>query len=253
MSAIENRTFSFIIRMFEGLRVWPSEEEGELRKIAWKIFYFLGYALFQMFIIFAIFRSDNKDQSLFLLEVLCVCIVLDAGVMYLLWNKEDVLLFLNDSLNYSTENYKITLFMQFVNTYNTMVAVAALFVVLIPLFLTGKMLPTNVSYTFDGKYSEFIYWFLYIFLSWELFLSFLFNLLFTIIWYIMLKYSIRYEDLGNQFRNLGRDRIKGTPKPKNCFLKEFIGLVRNHRDTYEYIGDMFFEFLSVNFVCLPGK
>lgn len=92
----------------------------------------------------------------------------------------------------------------------------------LPIFSDEMKLPLYITFSCGWKYNAIIYWMTYIFLAWGLGLSFIFNTITVIIWYILFKYSIQYQILRYNFKNLGRTAAK---KSGDIILQDLIGLV----------------------------
>lgn len=247
-----NQTVCLIVKLLYYLGIWQDEEEPAFRRIAKKAFYILYPVLFFIFLAidaFFSYSSGNKNESIFVVQL-----VMTVKIMYLLFKKEELLAFLFDPIvAHSTEdrmewqqiNNKMTKFTKFINAYLFMILITQIcnIVFSLPIIYGDKMLPLCIS--FPGQFPEIIYWILYAFISTALLCCSATNLITVLIWYIMLSYSIEYEVLGNQFRNLGKRmqmktitkkklEKKSQPTPRNLFVQDLIRLIKAHRSVYEY-------------------
>lgn len=245
-----NSTFCIIITILYKVGIWTIHEESKYREMGRKFFYIFSFLFFQILIALFAFLSDDRNQSLFLIELVIGVMVLNVKLIYLLWKKNEIFEFLNDSviansiLEREGKSYanKIQVFMKFVLAYNFFVIVTGISLVIssLPFFSSEKKLPLFIIIPVDGIV---VYWVTYIILAWGIIFSCLSNLNISFIWYIMLNYSIKYQILRSEFRNLGATRTtqkateagkKFTTQNQNLFLQDFVVLVNKHRNLSEY-------------------
>lgn len=259
-----DQTICQIFQLFHYVGLWQHDEESIFRKFGKKFGVILFYTLFLIFIATNAFISDDKNQSMYLIQATILVAVMLVKCLYLILKKDEILGFLNDSLlcpsiegriEYDEVSGKVKKLTKFVRVYNSIFAVTAVLVigVKLPFLSVGeKGLPMFISFSY--KDSEIIYWSAYLFVSLSIVLSFTLNIFSAIIWYIMLIYSIDYELLGNKFRKLGWrvDKVvdKGTKNikkkskegvshkksktpPKNTFVEDLNALIKEHRHLNE--------------------
>lgn len=125
---------------------------------------------------------------------------------------------------------KLPKFMKFVHFYLPFLVAGDALVIFTPMFYAEKMLPFFV--VLDSNCSDALYYSMYTYIVLALILTFVFNLFTVLIWYITINYSIVYEVLGNQLRNLG---VNGDKKQKNSlYLQNLIEAVNVHRVAFQY-------------------
>lgn len=248
-----NPIICLIIDILNKVGIWKKFEESKNREVKRKLLYILSFFPFQILLALYAFLSDDKNQSLFLTEMVIGCMVLNVKLMYLLWKKGEILHFLHDSIDSNSilesgdklQAKKIKNFIKFVQAYLFLIATTAVVytVSFLPFFSSEKKLPFFITISFEWEYGIIIYWVAYLFLAWGVTLCVLSNLIAAIIWYIMLNYSIQYQKLGSQFRNLGANRTYKSVRPiekmlklqnQNSFLRDFIGLVKSHQKLSKY-------------------
>lgn len=197
------------------------------------------------------FLTNDIKESLFLCEIGIGTIVVMVKLFYLLWQKEKIFEFLhdsivNDSILQHSDNVEINKkkqnFMKFADVYLFMIAIAVILFIFsaLPIFSIQKKLPLYITFSWNSKHDVIIYWMAYVFATWAILLSSASTVISVIIWYIMLNYSIKYQLLGNQFRNLGS--IEATVQLRenpnggkgNLFVQDLIGVVRTHQYLSEY-------------------
>lgn len=248
-------TFHCIIGAFYEFGLWHNEEKSTFRKNGRRLFYLLNMILFQILLVTCACFSDDKSESVFLVQVEISAIVMAVKLIYLLWKKDTILEMLSttmvahsisDHVLFMQVNKKITKFMKFVHVYLVMIAVIVFILIIspLPIFSVEKKLPLSIPFSLDCKYSEIIYWLTYAFLTFQICLIAVVNLLTVIIWYVMLNCSIKYQILGNQFRRLGVRETKPTetdkPEEDDLYHQDLVCSIGNHQNIFEY-----------NFVTLP--
>lgn len=239
-------TYRRIIAIFIECGIWRN---GEISR---KLFYLFNMILFQMLIVTCAWISDDKNESLFLAQVEISALVMMVKLIYLLWNKDMILLFLSEAIvtHYITDyevfvqvKKKIKKFMRFVHVYIAVMASVVFLLVIspLPIFSSDRKLPMFIVYSFDWKYSEVIYWLIYSPFTFQIFLIFATNLLTVIIWYILFNLSIKYKILGNQLMNLGVPKVteieiegENLFESADLFQQQLIHLVKVHQKTFKY-------------------
>lgn len=241
-----NQTFCRIIKIYYLLGIWQRGEESACRKIARKSFYMIYYCLFQIFLVSCALVSETANEAIFLAAVEILLSVVTIKLMYLLWKKDVIFAFLFDpSVMHATAadtgsfeliNRGLRKFMKFVHAYLLMLGIAFVFYILstLPMFTTGRKLPFIINFTLIGKYSEIIYWVAYAFVISEIFFGFTCTLINVIIWYVLFNYSIEYQVLGHQLRNLGKHWIAIDASRRTKFHQDLIRLIRIHRNIFQY-------------------
>lgn len=261
-------TFGRIIALFYEFIFWQNDEVFTLRNKRRKLIYLLNIILFQMLIVICARISDDKSESLFLAQVEISALVMTVKLIFLLWNKDTVLLFLSDSIvtHHISEyavfvqvNDKLKKFMRYVHVYIATMALAATVLILspLPIISSDKKLPLFIVYSLDWKFSELIYWIIYSLLALQIVLIFVVNLLTVIIWYVMLNCSIKYQILGEQLMNLDiktatcvelekmnsdielstveNDGMENISKVEcDLFYQDLIKLAESHQNIFEY-------------------
>lgn len=250
-----NPTICRIFKLFYQFGIWPKEEESNFRKMCRKLFYLFNHILYQVFLVTCSYLSPDQNECIFLLAVDISVAVVTVKLIYVLWKSEESFEFLyvrivdvsvGDREEFELFNKKLNKFVKFVHVYLLMICVTFIFVMssCLPIFSGEKQLPLFIDFTLDWEYSEIIYWITYAFMGSQMACTVLFNLIILLIWYAMLTYSIEYQALVNQFRNLGMNgmniRTKKVLKKnlksetRNLYLQELIGLIKAHRNIFEY-------------------
>lgn len=247
-----NQTLCRLTQLYYLLGIWQRGDESACRKMARKSFYILYYLLFQIFLVSCAIVSESKNEAIFLAAVEILLSVVTIKLMYLLWKKDEIFAFLFDpSVTHSTAdtdsfelvNQGIRQFMKFVHSYLLMMGISFVFYILstLPMFTNGRKLPFFINFTLVGKYSEFIYWIAYAFVISEIFFGFTCTAINVVIWYVLFNYSIEYQVLGNQLKNLGMNKLTTTniapwrtinPLRRKTFHQDLTRLIRIHRNIF---------------------
>lgn len=247
-----NQTFHRMVKLLHHLGVWQNVEESAFGKLGRKTIYLVYFNLFLIFMVSCAYIEDDKNESIFLWQIAIIVVVITIKLYYLLWKKDEILTFLYRRTEcyaeFNEDNKKMKIFMKFVNAYYFMLVVSALVYVAttLPMFSRERELPFFIRFKLTGEYSEIIYWIAYVFLMSNIFFCNVFNLITSIIWYVMLNYGIEYETLGSKFRKLGTNKkikMQTSKKPGSVHqnalrrsdqeLKDLIDLIKTHRTLSE--------------------
>lgn len=247
MSSIEmHSTFRSIFALFYEFGLWRNEEESEFRGNCWKFFHVLIHMFFQILIVSSAWLSNNRNDFIFYSVVEFGLVLLFIKLLFVLWKKKEILLFVHGSLfdisNLNREvKRKLNIFMKFVHGYLSAIAFAMIVVLMspLPIFVTEKQFPFFINFPLDCRHNEIIYWMTYLAIAWGVILTVSANLMSVIIWSILLNNSIKYKLLGNQFKNLGKIRtaeivMNNLEKEGRLYLQDFIALVKTHRNLCDY-------------------
>lgn len=244
-----NKTIQRVIKTLYQTGIWRNKEESTFRITGRKVFFLIYLFVFQVFNDVSAFLSDDKNEFIFLTEIGMFYAVMTFKQVYLLWKKEEITAFLNDPITaHSTEcnklsvhvNKKLNKFMRFVNFYLYMLGITSSFIGIscFPIFTTEKKLPFFISYSFNWTESEIIYWMTYGFVFLAIVYGYLFNLVSIFIWYLMFNYSVAYEVLGHQLRDIGKDspvvrREYSQSAELNSFHLKLIDSIKAHQNIFK--------------------
>lgn len=231
--------------------IWREGNASNLLEKCRKYF-FLGYCIiFQIFNDLSAYISDDVNETIFLTEIGVFYSVITFKQVYLLWKKDEIMSLLNDPITtHSTEyrdtsnyvNGKLKKFLRFLHIYLWMLGITSTFIGMscFPIFTNERKLPYFISYSFEWTESEIVYWIMYGFVTLAIVYGYLFNLVTIFIWYLMFNYSLAYEVLGNQLRNLGvyqetNEKFEscGT-KDSDLYHVELIRSINVHRNIFTY-------------------
>lgn len=198
--------------------VWQNEEDATLkRKIGRTIVYVIFSVGFAVSLIGGSLISDDYHDSLFLLTSGLIICVLNFKT-FLNYSKANQILEMLQAIcvhsipNRDTTgqllqdiNRKLNNFKMFSNVFLALVITTILtfLILFFPPFLTKKELPFNIWFPLDWKTSLIAHWMAFSYIIFCLIFNSFICLLTVIKWYIMLSCSIKYEVLGNYFRNFG--------------------------------------------------
>ncbi len=252
-----NQTLCRIVEIFYYMGIWDKDNKPTFPKFLKNFFQALIIALFAIFLATNALLCDDKNESIFVGQVVVLTTVILVKCLYLILKKQDILAFLYDPImSHSTEDrkqhnqshQKIDKFMKFTHFYLFMLIVPLILTIGIklPIISSDKGLPMFISFSWNN--SEIIYWLAFVFVSLSMVLCVTINLLSILIWYIMLNYSIEYEHLGSKIRNLGWEikvdikkkvnkkkawSIESKLAPKNSFVDNLIILVKAQQNLKE--------------------
>lgn len=240
-----------ICTLFYRICLWYSEDESTLRETRVKLFYPIYHLLFPISLMAGAITSDNKDESIYLAEFSIAVAVLSMKLLYVIWNKKQILEILTCIGVYSVENCKeftlvndkLKKFMKFVGVLMVIMCVSGYFSVLVPIFRSDKKFFLKNGFHLDWKNNKIAFWIATAFYFTESNLCIVAILFSVLIWYVMVSCALRYEILGSQIRDMGVIRTsEATVKKRkvsegerhNLFLRHLIEAIDFHQDTRGY-------------------
>lgn len=243
------KTLQVFIEIFHRIGFWWSDKESHSCEAVRKTFFAIFSALLPVFLATNIFLCKSWNDSIFSAQTFIQTAVIYVKCLYLLFKKQEIIAFLFDSSvvhqierldELDLVNGKLKRFTKFIRPYFMAISVTGVSVVVInfPIFSAEKRLPFFITYTWND--SEIAYWLTYLLVSLSMVLLMIGNLFTTLIWYIMLNYSIEYELLGKKFRNLGVDDEKRAEKkedgklPPKYYVHNLISLTKAHQNLNKY-------------------
>lgn len=235
-----------IIYLFYLIGLWQDDNRTNFRKWVWKIFHLAVYVYYPVSLAVGALTNDNENARMFLVVLSIVTFVLAVRLYYILWKKDQIIKFIIEMGAHSIEdneqfcfvNNKIRVFIKFVTYLQFMLvsSVIAMTIITSPIFSNEKMLPMNIYFPLDWKNNELFYWIAFLFVNYEMMISLVSALLNTIVWYLLMSFGIKYQTLGNQFKNLGSEtERKGILVRENqeLFNLKLVELIKNHHGLQE--------------------
>lgn len=156
--------------------------------------------------------------------------------------------FLHEIGAYSFENQeefnktkaKIKPFLTFLQCFLSLIVIGSVVACIAPIFSYGESLPLNIRFPFNFHHKMSIkYGIAYIYGVSGIALCALTTFYTTLIWYIMLNYSIKYQLLGQKMRDLGSGKLSVKEKMKisnieqqNLFLRDLSEAIEMHVNIY---------------------
>lgn len=240
-----HETIHRLVRLYYRLGIWQNEDESKFRKMGRDIFYLTYFVLQSLFYFMLAFIKDNTNTRIFMLEVGIGLGIIIVKVVYVLWKKEEILEFvyvriIAHSTNYRQRWQEVTrkwnIFWKLVHIFIFELGSAMVFISVscLPVFINEKKLPLYIDYSLD---SEILYWVTYIFNALGFVFASIYLLVSVFVWYVMLSYSIEYQELGIRLKNLGKNEElqgKSQSAKRNSFARELVDLIKTHQNIYEY-------------------
>lgn len=200
------------------------------------------YLFFVVSVALGVYKSNDKFEIIYLAVMWIGSIVQTVRLSYILWKEEKILNFIHQMGVYSIKDYeqfyrtnnRIEAFIKFISSFQLMTFCATIVLLTTPLY--GRSLPLNIYVPLDWQVNAMVYWMAYLFVVYSIMLSVVCAVLNTIVWYLMLSCAIKYQILGNDFKNVDliNDEEKMLDKRKrekqNFLLKELIVLITKHRN-----------------------
>ncbi|XP_037040850.1 odorant receptor 94a-like isoform X2 [Bradysia coprophila] len=240
------------INIFYRFGFWQRDEESNYRKNGKRFSLVFFYGLFPAFLIADAFLLDDLSESLRVMMMFFVCAIIYIKCLYLIFKQEKIFEYLNDLSHllspnnreeYDQTNKKLNFFSNIFAPYCYVAAITATcgITVQLPIFSEDHhLLPFFISISWND--SDIIYYSLFVFISLLLMLCVISIMITPLLWYIMFSYSIAFDLLGNQFKNLGRkemeikDHIRQIEGPhRGAFVDKFIVMIKFHRNLTETV------------------
>lgn len=234
-----------IISVFYFIGLWHGNR-NVFCNWASKIWHIVVYVYYPIALLLGGLISDNETERVFLGVVGIVTVVLSVRFYYIIWKKDEIVGFIReigtfsmtDNGEFNEVNNNIKGFMKFVSylEFVLLCAVIGLSIVSLPIFSNEKHLPFNIYFPLDWKQSEVVYWIAYIFVMYEVVLSWMCTLFNVIVWYLMMSCATKYKLLGNKFRKMGFDgrTLISVSGKQDLFLEELIELIKDHQNLQKY-------------------
>lgn len=235
-----------MMSFFYFIRFWNDDNRSNFCKRVLNITYLSVYGFTPVLLFAGAFKNYDEIEPIFSIVLSLVTFVGAIKMYYFLWNKDQILAFIremgthsiSDKKEFDQVNNKIENLMKFGSCFVSMILCAAIGMITIalPIFSNKKHLPTNFYIPLNWKENEFVYWMSFGFVSYQILFSVVCASFNVIIWYMMVSCAVKYQILGNEFRNLGTLNEAKTTKDKkqNLFPNELIALIKNHRNLQQY-------------------
>lgn len=229
-----------IIQFLNGLSLWHGEDKFTIKGIMMKSFCSIYYCLFVISLLIGSFTTDNRDESIFLIEMSIMTSVLLVKLCYMIWKKKEIfellhrlgVHFIEDYPNFTEINEKINNLMKFVSIFFCSGLFCGLSAALIVPFIgSEKKLFYNIP--LDWKNNEISFWIGFSFISIAVLLSAVAFLFSIITWYLLVNCAIKYEIIGCRVRNIGVPQLTNEEK-ENIFAEDLIEIIRSHQHIREY-------------------
>lgn len=239
-----------IMSLFSILGVWRRKNRSDFCKRCLKITHLILCIWFTISLFAGILVSDNETETILIAIVAQTCVLHTAKLYYFLWKEDEIrklirsmgVISIQDHHEFNRVNNKINSFSKFVTILHSLVlcGVIAFLTAALPIISSKKRLPVNVYSPVNWKNNEINYWLVYIFTTCEILLCYVYDIFNAMIWYLMMCCGIRFQTLGNEFRNSGTKKVTlknelSTAGQQDFFLEELITLIRKHQSLQEYI------------------
>lgn len=239
-------TIELIVGLLYRFKIWQADE-SESRAIKRKFAYLIFYITFPIYDFACVFLVDDESESFFLAVTGVMITVNVVRVIYVLWKSEEILAFLYHPINDNSADYleeteesnrTMGNFMKFTHTYIATLSTAAIAILILsmPMLTHERMLPLFVKFSYDGICSGILYYFVYAYVAVEDLISLLFNITNVLIWYILLNYSIAYEELGNQQKKLGSCKEicerNSAVTSSGSYHEDLVSSIEVHKDIF---------------------
>lgn len=182
---------------------------------------------------------ETVTESIFLVVMTIITALATTRLFYFIVNQDKILKLIREigvhRINDTEEEFHrmdgiVNVFVRFASYYLVMSfsTIVIMVTINLPIFSMEKRFPFNVFIPLDWSSNETYYWIIYIFVSYNAFMSVACILFNVIIWYLMLALALEYDILGNEFRNMG-----WINETTDSFHRELISLIKKHRNLQE--------------------
>ncbi|XP_037041485.1 odorant receptor 23a-like [Bradysia coprophila] len=262
-----------VITFFYRIGFWHRGPNASLRQLTMKLFYCILYSQFSVSLVGGAIINNSIGESIFLLESSIIATVFFAKLCFLMWKQNEISEFLNEicifRIRYDEDfvrvDVKLRKFMTFVKVVVLVTLVACVLEgILIPIIKSGKYLFYKIAFPWDWRTNDIAYSAAVIFVFIEIIMSLAAFLFSTIIWYILLNCSVRYEVLGNELRKIGsqcdiESKISVQEK-KNIFSQDLKASIDDYSQIRKLIDqlesfcfNLFFLQFCTSGLCICGS
>lgn len=213
-----HKSITQIVQLFCILHLWHNADKATVKETFVKLVYSIYLFLFPLSLIFGAITNEYTDESISLAEMAIVTTVLAMKMTFLIWNKKQILQFLDqvcvhsmeDRLEFNSVSNKLDKFMKIMKVFFFTGISLGVCVSVVPFFGCEKKLFFNIGFPLDYRKSEVAFWIAFVF-TFIAVLLYNFSVLFSImLWYLLLNASVKYELFENKLRNIridGKDKI----------------------------------------------
>lgn len=145
---------------------------------------------------------------------------------------------IEDSEDLTAVNKKLKTFMKFVVSLLTIISVTTFFAIIVPIFGSENKLFFNIGFCLDWKNNDIAFYLASAFLTTEATMTIIGMLFSTLIWYLLMTCTLRYEVLGSQIRDIGvikaneattnKRKVSNAEKQK-IFFRDSIATIESHQ------------------------
>lgn len=237
-----------IIRLYYAFGIWQNGNESDIWKFV-RTFIFLFCTIgYPVALAGGGLVSNDLGDFIFLLTLGVVVAVLEFKGFYVFFKQNKILTLLNDNCNLSVPNNE-GLLHKVNEKLNILRKCCVIFIVLsvaltlvIMVFsspLVSRKLPFNIWFPLDYQNSRVAHWMAHCFVLMNELFVILVSLLSSILWYVMLNCSIKYDILGYRFKNLGvavrlDNQTSVIARNEDLFEMELIECIKMHKQLEEY-------------------
>ncbi len=211
-----------------------------------KLFYFIYFLSFDLSMAAGALTIEDNDERIFLAVASVIVAVLVYRMWILLWQKNGLLLLVNEIGKHSTNdrdefiriNEKLNIFMKFVGFFTLTTAFAAFCGVVVLPITNEKRLIFNIPFPFDPTNSKIEFWIATVFIGGGFLGTTVSDIITKMVWFLMVSISFEYKILGNKFRNMGTStgsshlRVSLAAE-QQLFYQDFIEAIQ----TYDKINE----------------
>lgn len=245
-----HRRIEQIISLFYYIGVWHKGSRTVFLEWCLKSFH-LGLCIWHMITIFiGFFASENIIGMSFIGACGIISFNVTVRLGFFLWKQDRIIQLIRSLgahlINNSNEsdriNLKINIFIKFALLYQFILffTVPVVMIIPTPIISDEKTLPFNPFPTVNWKNNYIGYWIAFVVVFYMFIINVVFHFFNILIWYMMISCGIKYQILGNAFKNLGKATLKNVVLSKSekvsdskeqvLFLSELMELIQFHQN-----------------------
>lgn len=238
-----------VISFFYIIGLWSGEKRSDNHRNYLKIMHAAVCACCAISVFVGSYLSNNATESTFLLALSFSLFIHFVKLYYFLWREDEILRFVHTMGTHSIKeldefkkhNNKINIFIKFAFLYHLTIFLGTIVMTFaaLPIVSNKKCLPLNVYSPFNWKENELAYWIAFASVVCLMTLCMVYNWFYSIFWYLLICYGMKYQTLGNEFKNVGKTTLNkkvniSVAEKQNLFLEELIALIIKHKGLQEY-------------------
>lgn len=224
-----------VIELLYLLRLWQRDNTGILCKIFWNCFHIILYVSLPVAIAVGSLNADDTAEMSYLIALTFVGTAASVRLIYVILSKKEILHFVDTVCVHSIENVdafervnsELRLFMKLMHVLAAYLASSFSFLTILSVISEEPRLQIKIGFLLDWRNDSVHYWITFVFVTHGMFITCVVNLIPAMYWYCLVNYRIKYELIGEELKNLRRNK---TIKSRFSDNSDLISVILKHKN-----------------------